>query len=407
MESEAACQQSKPTKSMLPFSILPPELNTDILLRLPVSSVLKIRTVSKSCLAFTSTPEFIKAHLSVSANHKLLLSFSPNFNLKECSVASLLYSSVLDTSDLDYPMKTYFWFIVGSVNGLICLSNRANELYLWNPSIRKHKKLPNFTFKFRDAAQFIYGFGYDVFHDDYKVVACIYLRGSLPLFGDYVKIYSLKDDSWRSINFPRDWVKSFNCGKFVNGKLNWAYRSYCTGPFWRKGWNIISLDLADEKWEKVETPCYSKEDGVFELGVLENNLSVIRNGNYEGTDLDVWVMKEYGVKESWIKMFTFQYPHPHPHRCLMFLFNPPHLISNKGKILLMCGKTFLLYNLKDESITYPKFTTLGSDLVSVESTYLDSLVSPVLQNDQGHNKNELCESSHGHNCEVKADVRNN
>ncbi|WMV47470.1 hypothetical protein MTR67_040855, partial [Solanum verrucosum] len=220
--------------------------------------------------------------------------------------------------------------------------------------------------------------------DDYKVVACIYLHGSLPLFGDYVKIYSLKDDSWRSINFPRDWVKSFNCGKFVNGKLNWAYR----------GWNIISLDLADEKWEKVETPCYSKEDGVFELGVLENNLSVIRNGNYEGTDLDVWVMKEYGVKESWMKMFTFRYPHP----CLMFLFNPPHLISNKGKILLMCGKTFLLYNLKDESITYPKFTTFGSDLVSVESTYLEGLVSPVLQNDQGHNKNEVCESSHGRNC---------
>ncbi|TMW96924.1 hypothetical protein EJD97_006558 [Solanum chilense] len=344
MESEAGHQQSKPPKSMLPFSILPPELNTDILLRLPVSSVLIIRSVSKSCLAFTSTPEFIKAHLSVSANHKILLSCSqPNFNLKECSFTSLLNSFVLDTSDLDCPMKSYVWFVVGSVNGLICLSNTENELFLWNPSTRKHKQLPDFTFKFKNAERFIYGFGYDECHDDYKVVACIYPPGFLPLFGDYVKIYSLKDDSWRSISIPQDWVKSFNCGKFVNGKLNWAYSSNRTGPFWRKGWNIISLDLADEKWEK-----------------------------------------EYGVKESWTKMFTFKYPHPYP--SLMFLFYPPHLASNKGKVLLMCGKTFVLYNLKGESITHPEFTTFRSDLVSAESTYLESLVSPILQNDQGHNK---------------------
>ncbi|XP_069145162.1 F-box/kelch-repeat protein At3g23880-like [Solanum lycopersicum] len=385
MESEAGYQQSKPPKSMLPFSILPPELNTDILLRLPVSSVLIIRSVSKSCLAFTSTPEFIKAHLNVSANHKILLSCSqPNFNLKECSFTSLLNSFVLDTSDLDCSMTSYVWFVVGSVNGLICLSNTENELFLWNPSTRKHKQLPDFTFKFKNAERFIYGFGYDECHDDYKVVACIYPPGFLPLFGDYVKIYSLKDDSWRSISIPQDWVKSFNCGKFVNGKLNWAYNSNCTGPFWRKGRNIISLDLADDKWEKVEAPCYSEEDGIFVLGVLENNLSVICNGNYEGTDLDLWVRKEYGVKESWTKMFTFKYPHPYP--SLMFLFYPPHLASNKGKVLLMCGKTFVLYNLKGESITHPEFTTFRSDLVSVESTYLESLVSPILQNDQGHNK---------------------
>ncbi|KAK6780471.1 hypothetical protein RDI58_022655 [Solanum bulbocastanum] len=49
------------------------------------------------------------------------------------------------------------------------------------------------------------------------------------------------------------------------------------------------------------------------------------------------------------KMFTFNYPHPHPR--VMFVFNPPLLISNKDQMLLMYGNTFLLYYLKDESIT--------------------------------------------------------
>ncbi|MCD7462534.1 hypothetical protein HAX54_048719 [Datura stramonium] len=43
MESGASHQRSKPTKQMLPFPSLPPELNTEILSRLPVNSLLKIR----------------------------------------------------------------------------------------------------------------------------------------------------------------------------------------------------------------------------------------------------------------------------------------------------------------------------------------------------------------------------
>ncbi|KAG5587026.1 hypothetical protein H5410_047460 [Solanum commersonii] len=109
MKLEVSHPQRKPTKLMFPFSILPPHLNTEILSRLSVNSVLEIRFVSKSCLAFTFTPEFIMAHLSVSANHKLLLRFNQlNYNLKECSLTSLLYSSVLEASDLNYPMKTSF-----------------------------------------------------------------------------------------------------------------------------------------------------------------------------------------------------------------------------------------------------------------------------------------------------------
>ncbi|XP_059311868.1 F-box/kelch-repeat protein At3g23880-like [Lycium ferocissimum] len=226
---------------ILPFLTLVPELNTEILSRLPVSFLLQIKSVSKSWLAFISSPEFIKAHLSISAdnkeytNHRLMLRFyQPKYNLKDCSL-------------------------------------RAKDLCIWNPSIRKHRKLPNFTTNFRDC--FIYGFGYDKLHGDYKVVGCIFDNSSLDKVE--VKIYSQKSDSWRSIQNLPNGLKCFGSG----------LEHHC-------------FDLTDEKWKKVEQPCYGEKDGVLVLGVLGNNLSVICNGNRQRTDLDVWVRKEYGVKQS-------------------------------------------------------------------------------------------------------------
>lgn len=87
-------------------------------------------------------------------------------------------------------------------------------------------------------------------------------------------------------------------------------------------------------------------------------------------------------------MFTFKYLDP-PR---MFVFNSPQLISNKGKNLLIYGKTFVLYNQEDESITYPQFTTFGSDLISVESIYL---AFPVLQNDHRHKRMKCAKAQMG------------
>lgn len=45
-----------------------------------------------------------------------------------------------------------------------------------------------------------------------------------------------------------------------------------------------------------------KEVFFFMLGVLGSDLSVICN--YHAIRADVWVMKEYRVKESWMKMLA-------------------------------------------------------------------------------------------------------
>ncbi|KAF3652629.1 hypothetical protein T459_00082 [Capsicum annuum] len=136
--------------------ILPPEIITEILWRLPVKSLLKFRSVSKTCLALISNPEFINTHLSLSANkeemlHLIILNdlkFGDKWGYKGCPVMSLFHNSVTEAVDLGYPIEDdrYDLRIEGCCNGLVLLYAHESIKYLvlWNPTIRKHKNLPEF-----------------------------------------------------------------------------------------------------------------------------------------------------------------------------------------------------------------------------------------------------------------------
>ncbi|PHT77201.1 hypothetical protein T459_20723 [Capsicum annuum] len=156
-------------------------LLTEILSRLPVKSLLRFKFVLKSWSSLISSPEFTKYHLSLSANnnkdytnHSVMWRIAqPEFNLKECPI--------MEETNLDYHMKNSGISCVneGSVNGLICLVNEAKELFLWNPTLRKYKKLSDFRTKLKDDAHCTYGFGYDDIHDDYKKRGTINIADSI------------------------------------------------------------------------------------------------------------------------------------------------------------------------------------------------------------------------------------
>ncbi|KAG5602020.1 hypothetical protein H5410_033390 [Solanum commersonii] len=365
-----------PSTSVQDSSILPPELITDILSRLPVKSLLQCRCVSKSWLSLICSPEFIKTHLSLAANnkdyihHRVLLRVSPSeCGLKNYSLRSLLDESVVDSSDMNYPVENHcgrFW-TVGSVNGLICVSG----LFLWNPSIRKYKMLPTEKRFYSDMVT--YGFGYDEIHDDYKVVRVRSTCQHQNKHYNEFEVYSLKSDSWRSIHCLKNELLFTEVGKFVNGKLHWAT---CDGHF-HEGWSISSIDLSCEEWGVVELPCYGEGNDVFSLGVYGSNLSMVCTD--PRTHVDVWVMKEYGIKKSWTKMFTIKYP-PYEHR-LGYLFSPSFCLST-GEILVIFGSVFMIYNPKEDSTRYPKYVDVGDGNFGVEAEiYFESLVCPLLQNE--------------------------
>ncbi|KAK4376842.1 hypothetical protein RND71_003138 [Anisodus tanguticus] len=90
-----------------------------------------------------------------------------------------------------------------------------------------------------------------------------------------VKTYSLKSNSWRTLDdFQGEMVYS-SSGKLMNGKLHWVTTA-------DGGWDIMSIDLVDEIRRKVEQPCYGEGNSLFRLGVLEVICSYERT--YERTD---------------------------------------------------------------------------------------------------------------------------
>uniref|UniRef100_A0A2N9I2J9 F-box domain-containing protein n=1 Tax=Fagus sylvatica TaxID=28930 RepID=A0A2N9I2J9_FAGSY len=230
------------------MSSLPDEVILEILSRLPVKPLLCFRCVSKPWLALIDSPQFIKLHLKQS--------LKTTTNLSLILGDGYLYSSDFDSLDtaieLDHPLKTphYETEIVGSCNGLLCLSNKKEDVALWNPSTRKYRKLPVTTLEFApdgyDFCQYtVSGFGYDETSDDYKAES------------DRTNL-------------------------------------------------ILAFDLGVEEYRLVPRPDFSDKDCHMNVGVLGGCLTIY-GSNYINR-LDVWVMKDYGVKESWTKLFTAMEP---------------------------------------------------------------------------------------------------
>nr|XP_009764586.1 PREDICTED: F-box/kelch-repeat protein At3g23880-like [Nicotiana sylvestris] len=277
---------------------LPQDLIIEILVRLPVKSLLQLKCVSKDWLSLISSHEFVNTHLSFNSKdctrHRLMLQFMTY--LKHCSVSLLFSGFSTDSFDLDIPTKTPDdrFDVVGSVNGLICLSIGFKCLVLWNPSTRKFRHVPDIMnmLALDFVCQYMYGFGYDEVNDDYKVVAVF-----SELTCACVSIYSLKNDSWRRLDDIQGLVAYNRWPKLVSRKLHWVNVG--------EGRTIMSIDLVDEKYGKVEQPLYEEGQKFLKLGVLGNDFSVLCH--YYLIRADVWVMKEYGVKESGIKLYTFKY----------------------------------------------------------------------------------------------------
>ncbi|XP_059670779.1 F-box protein CPR1-like [Cornus florida] len=325
---------------------IPLEVIADILSRLPVKPLLQFRCVSKSWCALIDSPHFIKSHLnrSIETNTNRRLIFS-DFDL---------FSIDLDSPDddwlaLDHPLKNEeATIVIGSCDGLLCLCESWKDITLWNPSTRKHHKLPvtpiEFSRKGWRSDDSRYGFGYDSVSDDYKVVkiTLYHFEDDVDSFDSEVEVYSLKSNRWRRIQaFPYYLLYRGRNAIFTNGALHWVG---CESDSTKL---IAALDLGVEEYRLVAQPDYSDKEFKMNVAVLGGWLCVLCHYH---SFCDLWVMKEYGVKESWTRLFSVSMP--------KISFSPfdivrPLAFSRSGGevILLQGGERFVWYDLKMKTIT--------------------------------------------------------
>ncbi|KAL9165480.1 hypothetical protein ABFS82_06G173500 [Erythranthe guttata] len=352
----------------------PEELIEEILSRLPVNSLLKFRSVSKSWRALISDKKFISAHLknsSKNTNFTLRRIIStiilPYYTLKHCSLHSLLSGPLTNAVDSDYPMKNpqNSVRIVGCCNGLVCIAVNGKHFFIWNPSTKKYKKLPDVD-DFIEQGLFItkYGFGFDESNDDYKVVGILSGFCNRDRYETMVKVYSLRTNSWKRIDVFNDGLPFDDTAKFVSGKLHWGKRNGSNSK-----WDIVSFDLASGVCGNVARPSYVETDFSPSLGVLGGCLCVLSNSRK--SSVDVWVMKEYGVSESWTKIVTVPYldvPWEGP-------YSTPLCVGSNGEILLMYGSNLMIYSPRDNRFRRPKIRNFGAFLEA--DVYCESLVPLV------------------------------
>ncbi|XP_062015025.1 F-box protein CPR1-like [Rosa rugosa] len=306
---------------------IPEDVLKKIFQRLPIKSLIRFSSLSKRWrFIILRDRQFATSQYQIaSGNNK---SVCLHIGFKSDSFQSLnLQTTTSALRNLRYPFRQPHVYLLSSCRGLVFASFKAWGLqaYMWNPSTGFFKKLPH-----PDAdvmSSNITGFGYISATDDYKILMgsskkfCISAR-----YGEVQKakiwIFSSKSNSWKRIQDCQSPV----CPKTTEGSLlNEAFH-------WLETSCVVAFDLADDKFRKVPLPVDFAADYFRRLGDFGGCLCVFGLADTTAGSLDLWVMREYDVGNSWTKLFNIKYT------------NQPERIYYVNPIFVMETSTFLVIN---------------------------------------------------------------
>ncbi|KAK2972775.1 hypothetical protein RJ640_027870 [Escallonia rubra] len=117
-----------------------------------------------------------------------------------------------------------------------------------------------------------------------------------------VEIHDLSTDSWREIDAVVPYVWYFPCSELLfNGAFHWWADDEDHG-----GESMLSFHINTEVFQQIQLPdvCAFPDGNERAFLVLNESIALILFDASEQTSFDIWLMTEYGVAESWAKLFT-------------------------------------------------------------------------------------------------------
>ncbi|KAI3716461.1 hypothetical protein L1987_67359 [Smallanthus sonchifolius] len=255
-----------------------------ILIRSDVKDLIRCQSVCKSWYSLITSPRFINRHLNHSYNKDL-------FN-NELGHRRII---LLDDDD-DHQL-------VGSSNGLV--SAFSSKLLVGNPLTRevRHLNPPPWI-----SLSLSWGFGYDSTTDDYKVIVGAWKGENQTC----VQVLSLKSNVWRVIGEVK-YIFVSEVGILFNDALHWIVRDENDKKL------IISFDLSTNEFKEIPQPGdvrYECTSG-SRLGIVKERLCIYR---CEFSCVDIWLMKNYDVKQSWELL---RHDHEMKYDIVHYLRTPP------------------------------------------------------------------------------------
>ncbi|KAL2898350.1 hypothetical protein RDABS01_040132 [Bienertia sinuspersici] len=360
--------------------VLPEHLiEEQILPRLPVKSLIRFKSVSRSWLSVICSHDFKKLHLKFSSSCQTqaiilksrlafpscLLSFDNCNNFKNCVE---LEANVILSNRFGPP---YICQLVGSCNGLVCLCYLCACFFLWNPATNQSQKinLPDSCYHMASVFLRGVGFGYVSSIDDYRIGFVL---------GDFVHnpkvrayIYSLRAREWITMTT----VDSELCCDARNCVVvdDTLYLSCVTLPLCIPGLNLLSGQVKLFPLDGLPNFKHCK----YQLSRMKGCLSLCQTGysNKDGYKYvsDVWMLKQPDKWDSWEKLFSI--------RGDMYL----HYVFETGKCLVSREEQLKLIDPYDvapeqfeEGTTFCQESRKGVELRDIYQTwsYVESFISP-------------------------------
>ncbi|KAJ4716213.1 F-box protein [Melia azedarach] len=372
---------------------IPEEILVEIFLRLPPKSLAEFRRVCKSWYSLIDDPDFISKYnllrMKNVDNSKLIMRQYDKCNKHELFQ---LYQDQLDSFSafkaIDFPLdkERAPYQIIGLCCGLATfigfpVRGVAKCIVIWNPSLGSCVRIPAKYFPNIHSEPF-YGFGFDPKTTDYKIVRVVFREGhSVPIRPRtyFVDVFALKVGNWKDITatvVPPCVFADKTPQAYVNGAIHWVGHDERGLGFWRR--TVLAVfDLSEEVFKEFDIPnevktrevAYEKMQKLF-VGVFDQTLALMHyytqwynSPSYDGCC--IWMMKEYGVVDSWTKQFKID---------LRLGLGKMVGLRKNGEVLLVTRYNGELVSYDTKRRKFQKLDTFCIDSSFYLDIYMESLV---------------------------------
>ncbi|XP_021753702.1 F-box/kelch-repeat protein At3g23880-like isoform X2 [Chenopodium quinoa] len=311
----------------------PPSLSDDVLIeilkRLPLKSLVRFTCICKSWFSILTSPSFmsILAAFNSEKSQKFQL-FKRPIDIHSKINHTMFFAYDSDNLTREFTRVFLFkrsHFVVSSAHGLLCLYNfydkyqNTSPLILWNPSIKKHRVVDLPPIEVQNTAggfpKLIFGFGFDSCSCSFKVVRVSYstrYTGTCFLSA----VYNITDGEWNCLGSTR--VPYFITtirwrGMCLNGVIHWICNlnvNLDTDPNDRVYRMIWTLALGNAEFGEIMLPkeLMNMPDGSLRVIMVPRNGKELLGVIHIRNDIfSLWVMENYGVKSSWVKLFNVNF----------------------------------------------------------------------------------------------------
>ncbi|KAL1823869.1 hypothetical protein ACET3Z_010647 [Daucus carota] len=290
---------------------MPEDMMVEILSRLPVKTLVTLRSVCELWKSYISHPHFANLQIARNMTNPEFYDFFIAhcydegrrwpYKPSQHKLYVINKKNIHKPMALDLPLPSCSepnrFSVVGSCNGLLCLAyfgsrkkKRQHRIYLWNPVTRQHKDVCMRKQNLQHRVSL--GFGFDDASRDYKIVSVLTDRFD---FVSRVSVYSLGQDCWNRIDHAEMKARVLQqCAVIVKGLFYWLMEEK-SDP---RRFGFVWFNVQTEELGTTSLP-----DGISCPSVFELKGSVaISTGYIINHEIGIWKQDDRG----WIKIHAIK-----------------------------------------------------------------------------------------------------